>query len=60
MSSMVVSWMLMDAVSSCITGLIFHNKRLPPVLNLVHPRLIDWGMVVRLIEDSLISQERLN
>ena len=60
MSLKVVSWTPMDAVSSCIAGLVFHNKRLPPVLNLVHPRPIDWDRVIRLIGDSLISQKRLD
>ena len=60
MSSKVVSWTPMDAVSNCIMELIFHNKRLPPVLNVVHPRPTDWNTVIKLIGNALVSQKKLN
>ena len=50
----------MDAVSNCIMELIFHTKRLPPVLNLVHPRPTKWNKVIKLIGDALVSQKRLS
>lgn len=50
----------MDAVSKCIVELIFHNKRLPPVLNVVHPRPTDWNTVIKLIGDALVLQKKLN
>ena len=49
----------MDAVSNCIMELIFHNKRLPPVLNVVHPRPTDWNTVIKLIRDALVLQKKL-
>jgi hypothetical protein len=55
----VVSWTPMDAVSKCIVELIFHNKRLPPVLNVVHPRPTDWNTVIKLIGDALVLQKKL-
>jgi len=50
----------MDAVSNCITGLTFHKKHLPPVLNVVHPRPTDWNTVIKLIGDALVVQRKLN
>ena len=50
----------MDAVSNCIMELIFQNKRLPPVLNVVHPRPTDWNTVIKLIRDTLVSQKKLD
>ena len=50
----------MDAVSNCIMELIFHNKRLPPVLNLVHPRPTKWNKVIELIGDALVVQKKLS
>jgi hypothetical protein len=49
----------MDAVSNCIVELIFHNKRLPPVLNVVHPRPTDWNTVIKLIGDALVLQKKI-
>jgi len=49
----------MDAVSNCITELTFHNERLPPVLNVVHPRPTDCNAVIKLIGDALVVQRRL-
>ena len=49
----------MDAVSNCIVELIFQNERLPPVLNLVHPKPTDWNTVIKLIGKALVSQKRL-
>ena len=49
----------MDAVSNCIMELIFHNKRLPPVLNVVHPRPTDWNTVIKLTRDALVLQKKL-
>ena len=60
MSSKVVSWTPMDAVSNCVMELIFHNKRLPPVLNVVHPRPTDWNAVIELIGDALVLQKKLD
>jgi len=60
LASGVVSWTPMDAVSKCIVELIFHNKRLPPVLNVVHPRPTDWNTVIKLIGDALVLQKKLN
>ena len=60
MSSKVVSWTPMDAVSNCIMELIFHNKRLPPVLNVVHPRPTKWNTVIKLIGDALLLQKKLS
>ena len=60
MPSKVVSWTPMDAVSSCIMELIFHNKRLPPVLNVVHPRPTEWDTVIKLIGDALVLQKKLS
>jgi hypothetical protein len=59
-SSKVVSWTPMDAVSNCIMELIFHNKRLPPVLNVVHPRPTEWNKVIKLIGDALVSQKKIS
>ena len=50
----------MDAVSNCIMELIFRNKRLPPVLNVVHPRPTEWNTVIKLIGDALVLQKKLN
>ena len=50
----------MDAVSNCIMELIFHDKRLPPVLNVVHPRPTEWNTVIKLIGDALVSQKKLS
>ena len=50
----------MDAVSNCIMEMIFHNKRLPPVLNLVHPRPTEWNKVIELIGDALVVQNKLS
>ena len=50
----------MDAVSNCIMELIFHNKRLPPVLNLVHPRPTEWNKVIEHIGDALVVQKKLS
>ena len=58
--SKVVSWTPMDAVSNCIMELIFHNKRLPPVLNVVHPRPTEWNTVIKLIGDALLLQKKLS
>ena len=49
----------MDAVSSCIMELIFQNKRLPPVLNIVHPRPTEWNTVIKLIGDALVLQKKV-
>ena len=49
----------MDAVSNCVMELIFHSKRLPPVLNVVHPRPTEWNTVIKLIGDALVLQKRL-
>jgi hypothetical protein len=49
----------MDAISNCIVELIFHNERLPPVLNLVHPRPTNWNTVIKLIGDALVLQKRI-
>ena len=50
----------MDAVSNCIVELIFQDKRLPPVLNLVHPKPTDWNTVIKLIRDALVLQKKLD
>ena len=50
----------MDAVSNSIMELIFHDKRLPPVLNIVHPRPTEWNTVFKLIRDALVLQKRLD
>ena len=50
----------MDAVSNCIMELIFHNKRLPPVLNLVHPRPTEWNKVIEHIGEALVVQKKLS
>ena len=50
----------MDAVSNCIVELIFQNKRLPPVLNVVHPRPTDWNTVIKLIGDALVLRKKLD
>jgi len=50
----------MDAVSNCILELVFQNERLPPVLNVVHPRPTDWNTVIKLIGDALVSQNKLD
>jgi hypothetical protein len=50
----------MDAVSNCIMELIFHNNRLPPVLNVVHPRPTEWNTVIKLFGDALVSQKNLS
>ncbi|KAF8816011.1 putative aminoadipate reductase [Phlegmacium glaucopus] len=55
----VVSWAPVDAVSNCITELTFHNERLPPVLNVVHPRPTEWNTVIKLIGDALVAQKKL-
>ena len=44
----------MDAVSNCIMELVFYDKRLPPVLNVVHPRPTDWNTVINVIGDALV------
>ena len=59
-SSKVVSWTPMDAVSNSIVELIFHNKRLPPVLNVVHPRPTEWNTVIKIIGDALVLQKKLS
>jgi hypothetical protein len=56
----VVSWTPMDAVSNCVMELIFQSKRLPPVLNVVHPRPTDWNTVIKLIGDALVSTKKLD
>jgi hypothetical protein len=56
----VVSWTPMDAVSNCILELIFRNERLPPVLNVVHPRPTDWNTVIELIRDALVLKKQFN
>ena len=50
----------MDAVSNCVMELIFHDKRLPPVLNVVHPRPTDWNKVIELIGDALVLQKKVD
>src|ERR1700734_738249 len=49
----------MDAVSDCIIELAFHNQRLPPVLNIVHPRPIEWNTIIKLINDGLVLQKKI-
>ena len=49
----------MDAVSDCITELVFHNQRLPPVLNIVHPKPTEWNAIIKLINDGLVLKKKL-
>jgi len=53
----VVTWTPMDAVSDCIVELIFQNQRLPPALNVVHPRPTGWNMIFKLVDDALVLQK---
>jgi len=57
MATGVVSWTPMDAVSNCIVELIFQNQRLPPALNVVHPRPTGWNEMFKLIDDALVLQK---
>ena len=50
----------MDAVSDCVTELAFQNRRLPTVLNIVHPRPTEWNTIVKLIGDALVFQKKLD
>ena len=50
----------MDAVSDCITELVFQNERLPSVLNIVHPRPTEWNTIIKLIGDALFLQKKLD
>ena len=50
----------MDAVSDCITELAFHHQRLPPVLNIVHPRPTSWNTIFKLLNDTLVLQKKLD
>ena len=50
----------MDVVSDCITELAFHHQRLPPVLNIAHPRPTDWNTIFKLINDALVLQKKLD
>ena len=50
----------MDAVSDCITDLVFQNRRLPSVLNIVHPRPTEWNTIIKLIGDALVLQKKLD
>ena len=50
----------MDAVSDCITELAFHNQRLSPVLNIFHPRPTEWNTIIKLVNDALVSQKKLD
>lgn len=50
----------MDAVSNCIVELIFQTERLPPALNIVHPRPTDWNTIFKFIGDALVLQKGLD
>ena len=50
----------MDAVSDCITELASHHQRLPPVLNIAHPRPTDWNRIIKFIGDALVLQKMLD
>ena len=50
----------MDAVSDCITELAFQDRRLPSVLNIVHPRPTEWNTIIKLIGEALVSQKKLD
>ena len=50
----------MDAVSDCITELAFQNRRLPSVLNIVHPRPTEWNSIIKLIGDALVLHKKLD
>lgn len=52
----MVSWLPMDAVAKAIVDTAFTNERLPPALNLVHPRPVEWNLVITSVRDA-VKQE---
>ena len=53
----------MGAVSDCVTvsqSWLFKNRRLPTVLNVVHPRPTEWNTIIKLIGDALVLQKKLD
>ena len=50
----------MDAVSDCIMELAFHHQRLPPVLNIAHPRPIAWNTMFKFVNEDLVLQKKLD
>jgi thioester reductase-like protein len=60
LSTGVVSWTPMDSVSDSITELAFHHQRLPPVLNIVHPKSTNWNTIIKPINDALVFQKKLD
>jgi hypothetical protein len=45
----------MTAVSDCIMDVLFIQERPPLVLNVVHPKPVEWTKVVSCIREALVS-----
>jgi hypothetical protein len=45
----------MDAVTDCIEALVTSDNQYPPALNIVHPNVIEWNLVIKYIQASVKS-----
>ncbi|KAG5652629.1 putative NRPS-like protein biosynthetic cluster [Sphagnurus paluster] len=49
----VVSWLPVDGVAGGILDIALSHKVLPPILNLVHPRPVEWSDVILGIQKAI-------
>nr|F8P9P5.2 RecName: Full=Adenylate-forming reductase Nps11; AltName: Full=Benzoic acid reductase; AltName: Full=Nonribosomal peptide synthase-like enzyme 11; Short=NRPS-like [Serpula lacrymans var. lacrymans S7.9]ANX99775.1 benzoic acid reductase [Serpula lacrymans] len=55
----VVSWLPPHAVSQAILDVAFAKAKPPPVINLVHPRPVQWAALMQSIGDALVHNNLL-
>ncbi|KAF7798255.1 hypothetical protein EIP86_009472 [Pleurotus ostreatoroseus] len=48
-----ITWIPVDAVASCFVDFMFSVNTLPPLANLLHPRPIDWRIIVDALAEEL-------
>ncbi|KAF7798286.1 hypothetical protein EIP86_009505 [Pleurotus ostreatoroseus] len=48
-----VTWIPVDVVAQVFVDLLFSPKRLPPVINVVHPRPITWKQIANYLSGAL-------
>ena len=56
--SQVISWVPIDIVSRTITDVVISHTALPEVINIVHPRPLEWNTVTKHITQALAAETR--
>lgn len=52
----IVSWIPVDDVADIVRDMVVSDHKAPTVLNVVHPRPVQWDHVMRLINDAMDAQ----